>query len=331
MAATPVDMHIHDTYFIVAHIHYVLFGGSTFGIFAAIYYWFPKMFGRMMNERLGKVHFVLTFLTFNGTFFLMHIIGMHGHPRRIADPTIYPFLNGPGIVGMNQFMTYQRLRPGADADPLRGQLPLQPGLRPEGPGQPLARQHPGMGARPRRRPTTTSRRSRPSTTRPTSTASRASWATTCPRPSPGRRSPGRWTRSWPDAGLDRPPRPDERPMNHDPEIDDRLDPNAGPRLPARPALVRAPGDGLHLAPAVRRRPGDDLPGRHGRARLADDVRHEHVPLRHDPGPLGGLRRAHPPALRGGGRALHDPADARLPGLRPPAVDEVARAWSRWSR
>jgi len=105
MAATPVDMHIHDTYFIVAHIHYVLFGGSTFGIFAGIYYWFPKMFGRMMNERVGQVHFVLTFLTFNGTFFLMHIVGMHGHPRRIADPTLYPFLSGAGIVGMNQFMT----------------------------------------------------------------------------------------------------------------------------------------------------------------------------------------------------------------------------------
>jgi cytochrome c oxidase subunit 1 len=105
MAATPVDMHIHDTYFIVAHIHYVLFGGSMFGIFAAIYYWFPKMFGRMMNEPLGKVHFVLTFLTFNGTFFLMHIIGMHGFPRRIPDGSVYPFLAGPGIVGMNRFMT----------------------------------------------------------------------------------------------------------------------------------------------------------------------------------------------------------------------------------
>ncbi|APW60092.1 cytochrome c oxidase subunit I [Paludisphaera borealis] len=105
MAATPVDMHIHDTYFIVGHIHYVLFGGSTFAIFAGIYYWFPKMFGRMMNERLGLIHFFLTFIFFNGTFFLMHIIGMHGHPRRIADPTAYEFLRGAGVTGMNQFMT----------------------------------------------------------------------------------------------------------------------------------------------------------------------------------------------------------------------------------
>src|SRR5271165_1411544 len=106
MAATPVDMHIHDTYFIVGHLHYVLFGGSMFGLFAAMNYWFPKMFGRMLNERLGLIHFFLTFIFFNGTFFLMHIIGMHGHPRRIADPTIYPYLQGAGIIGMNQFMTY---------------------------------------------------------------------------------------------------------------------------------------------------------------------------------------------------------------------------------
>jgi len=105
MAATPVDMHIHDTYFIVGHIHYVLFGGSTFAIFAGIYYWYPKMFGKMMNERLGLIHFFLTFIFFNGTFFLMHIIGMHGHPRRIADPTAYAFLRGAGVAGMNQFMT----------------------------------------------------------------------------------------------------------------------------------------------------------------------------------------------------------------------------------
>ena len=105
MAATPVDIHIHDTYFIVGHIHYVLFGGSTFAIFASTYFWFPKMFGRMMNERLGLIHFILTFIFFNGTFFFMHIIGMHGHPRRIADPNVYAYLQNPGVQGMNQFMT----------------------------------------------------------------------------------------------------------------------------------------------------------------------------------------------------------------------------------
>ncbi len=105
MAATPVDIQIHDTYFIVGHIHYVLFGGSMFAIFAAMSYWFPKMFGRMMNERLGKIHFFLTFVFFNLTFHLMHIVGMHGHPRRIADPTVYEFLRGSGVIGMNQFMT----------------------------------------------------------------------------------------------------------------------------------------------------------------------------------------------------------------------------------
>jgi len=84
MASTPVDVFIHDTYFIVAHIHYVLFGGSMFGIWAAIYFWYPKMFGRMMNEKLGIIHFVLSFIFFNCTFFPMHILGIGGLPRRYA-------------------------------------------------------------------------------------------------------------------------------------------------------------------------------------------------------------------------------------------------------
>ncbi len=109
MASTPVDIQIHDTYFIVGHIHYVLFGGSTFALFAALYYWYPKFFGRLMSERLGILHFVLTYLFFNGTFFLMHIIGMHGHPRRIADPNVYAFLRNPAVQGMNSFMTYSAL------------------------------------------------------------------------------------------------------------------------------------------------------------------------------------------------------------------------------
>jgi len=84
-AAVPVDFALHDTYWVVAHLHYVLFGGSVFGMFAGIYYWFPKMTGRLLSETLGKVHFVLMFIGFNLTFFPMHMLGLAGMPRRIAD------------------------------------------------------------------------------------------------------------------------------------------------------------------------------------------------------------------------------------------------------
>ena len=85
LAMIPLDIHVSDTYFIVAHIHYVLFGGSLFTIFAGVYYWFPKMTGRMFDERLGKLHFWTTFVFFNATFAPMHIIGVNGMPRRVAD------------------------------------------------------------------------------------------------------------------------------------------------------------------------------------------------------------------------------------------------------
>jgi cytochrome c oxidase subunit 1 len=84
-AAVPVDFAIHDTYWVVAHIHYVLFGGSVFAVFAGIFYWFPKMTGRMLDEGLGKLQFVLMFIGFNLTFFPMHQLGLAGMPRRIAD------------------------------------------------------------------------------------------------------------------------------------------------------------------------------------------------------------------------------------------------------
>jgi cytochrome c oxidase subunit 1 len=92
VASTPVDIQLHDTYFVVAHIHYVLFGGSLFAIFAAITFWYPKMFGRLMNETLGKIHFAITFVCFNLVFFPMHKLGSLGMMRRIADPTQYGHL-----------------------------------------------------------------------------------------------------------------------------------------------------------------------------------------------------------------------------------------------
>lgn len=85
IALVPVDMHVTDTYFIVAHIHFVLFAGSVLTIFAGIYHWFPKITGRMYDERLGHWHFVLTILGTWGTFVPMHWIGMEGMPRRVAD------------------------------------------------------------------------------------------------------------------------------------------------------------------------------------------------------------------------------------------------------
>src|SRR5438445_4708873 len=111
MAATPVDIAIHDTMFIVAHLHYVLFASSLMGIFAGIYYWFPKMFGRMMNEPLGKIHFVLTFVAGNCTFFPMHITGAALQPRRYSDPLQYEWLKD--LPGLNIFISLSAFLLGA--------------------------------------------------------------------------------------------------------------------------------------------------------------------------------------------------------------------------
>jgi cytochrome c oxidase subunit 1 len=84
-ASVPIDTQHNDSYFVVAHFHYVLFGGSIFGLLAAIYYWFPKFTGRLMDERLGRLNFWTTFVGFNLTFFPMHFLGLEGMPRRYSS------------------------------------------------------------------------------------------------------------------------------------------------------------------------------------------------------------------------------------------------------
>jgi cytochrome c oxidase subunit I len=129
LASPPIDFHVTDTYFVVAHMHYVMFGGSTFAMFAGIYYWFPKMFGRKLSEPLGKLHFWLLLIGFNLTFFPQHILGLRGMQRRIVT---YPkdahwsFLNlmssiGAWIMGVailiflwNVFVSLRRGAPAGD-------------------------------------------------------------------------------------------------------------------------------------------------------------------------------------------------------------------------
>ena len=82
LAAFPVDWQVTDTYYVVAHMHYVMFGGGVFAVFAGLYYWWPKLFGRLLDERLGKIHFWLMFIGFNVTFFPQHMLGLMGMPRR---------------------------------------------------------------------------------------------------------------------------------------------------------------------------------------------------------------------------------------------------------
>jgi cytochrome c oxidase subunit I len=99
-AVSPSDTQQQDTYYIVAHLHYVLFGGSLFGLFAGIYYWFPKITGKLLNEGLGKWHFWLFFIGMNITFFPMHYVGLNGMPRRI-----YTYAEGFGWEGLNLLST----------------------------------------------------------------------------------------------------------------------------------------------------------------------------------------------------------------------------------
>ncbi|MEX2598249.1 MAG: cytochrome c oxidase subunit I [Dehalococcoidia bacterium] len=100
VAVVPFDWQVHDTYFVVAHFHYVLLGGSVFPVFGALHYWIPKMTGRMLNEAAGHLTFWLMFIGFNVTFFPMHLLGMWGMPRRV-----YTFLPDLGWDGLNLLAT----------------------------------------------------------------------------------------------------------------------------------------------------------------------------------------------------------------------------------
>lgn len=97
-AVVPIDWQLTDTYFVVAHIHYVVFGGTTFAIFAGVYYWFPKFSGRMLSERLGKWHFWLTLIGFNLTFMIQHALGALGMPRRVFTYPDVPYWGAMNMV-----------------------------------------------------------------------------------------------------------------------------------------------------------------------------------------------------------------------------------------
>ena len=134
LAQPALDVYLHDTYFVVAHFHLIMAMAGLFAIFSATYFWFPKMFGRMMNERLGRLHFWITLLGAYATFMPMHLLGIAGHPRRYSDLTGVQYVSamaplqrfitlaaivtiaGQVIFLVNLFWSMRR-GPGADANP----------------------------------------------------------------------------------------------------------------------------------------------------------------------------------------------------------------------
>jgi cytochrome c oxidase subunit 1 len=112
LAAPSIDFHVHDTYFVVAHFHYVLFGTIVFATYSGIYFWFPKITGRYLNEPLGKLHFWTTFIGFHGTFLVQHWLGNEGMPRRYAD-----YLASDGFTTLNIISTISAFILGASVLP----------------------------------------------------------------------------------------------------------------------------------------------------------------------------------------------------------------------
>ena len=137
-------MYLHDTYFVVGHFHLIMAAALLLASFAAIYFWFPKMFGRMMSERLGKLHFWPTFLALNVVFVGQLLIGWAGMQRRLYDPSAYEFLRH--LLPWNVLDLARGLRAGRGAAGVRRELLRQPALRQAGAGQPVAGRHAGVDA-----------------------------------------------------------------------------------------------------------------------------------------------------------------------------------------
>ncbi|WP_146341627.1 cytochrome c oxidase subunit I [Nesterenkonia sp. NBAIMH1] len=112
LASPPLNFHLSDTYFVVAHFHYVVFGTVVFAMFAGFHFWWPKWTGKMLNERLGKISFWMLFIGFHGTFMVQHWLGVMGMPRRYAD-----YMIEDGFTGMNQFSTVFSMLLGASLIP----------------------------------------------------------------------------------------------------------------------------------------------------------------------------------------------------------------------
>ena len=155
----PADTQQTDTYFVVAHFHYVLFGGLVFAIFGGFYYWWPKVFGKMLNEKMGKLNFWLMVIGFNLTFFPMHFLGFEGEPRRT-----YTYPTGMGWDTLNLLATIGAFIIALSVLVFLVNVIFTSCGAVSCAGGPVGRAHARVDAPRRRRPSTTSRRSRSSRT-----------------------------------------------------------------------------------------------------------------------------------------------------------------------
>ena len=184
LASPPVDFALTETYWVVSHIHYVLFGGSVFAVYG-FYYWFPKFSGKKLNEGLGKLHFWLQFIGFNLTFFSMHILGLLGMPRRIQDYAPLPDWSAQPAPD----------RRGPDHRPVDGAVPGQRGHdhapQGQGPRGSLGRQHLGVVHHPPRRRTTSTACPRSTPSGRCSTCATPTSSPSIPTPPPQEPADGR--------------------------------------------------------------------------------------------------------------------------------------------